>query len=79
MEIKIAGEGGWKELVVSDAATGEVLLEKKFTKSGFGDVMRDPQYKPFVDKVIEAAYVITAGEKADEGESPVSDDDEEAA
>lgn len=75
VDISINGTGGWKDLTVSDAATGEVLVEKKFTKSNFDEVMNDPQYKPFVDRAIEAAYVTVSGEKADEGEAPASDDD----
>jgi len=77
VEIKISGASSWKELIVSDAKTGEVILEKKFYKSDFGDLMKDSQYKPFIDKVIEATYMTVSGEKAEEGETPV--DDEEAA
>lgn len=76
VEIKVSGTQAWKELTVSDAKTGEVILEKKFYKSEFGEVMKDPQYKPFIDKVIDAAYTMTSGDKADEGESPSSDDPE---
>jgi recombination protein RecA len=80
VEIKVSGDGGWKDLVVSDVKTGEVLVEKKFHKGDFGDMMKDPQYKPFIDRAIDAAYVTVAGEKAGEGESPASDDhDEEEA
>lgn len=77
VEVKISGTQAWRSLVVSDAATGEVIIEKKFNKSNFDEVMRDPQYKPFVDKVIEAAYVINGGEKSDEGETPETDDNDE--
>ena len=30
-----------------------LLVEKKLYKSDFGNLMRDPQHKPFIDKVIE--------------------------
>lgn len=74
----VAGTSAWKDLIVSDTKTGEVLVEKKFYKPAFGDVMKDPQTKFFVDKVIEATYTLKVGEKAmDEGESPASDDVED--
>ncbi len=68
-EVSISGTGAWKELTVSDAATGEVFIEKKFYKNDFGEVMNDPQYKPFIDKVIEAAYTtVNSDEQSSTGE-----------
>lgn len=60
--ISISGGGAWKELVVSDQKTGEVVLEKKFTKSSFNDIMNDEKYKKYIDAAIEAAYVITTSD-----------------
>jgi recombination protein RecA len=57
-KINVSGTGAWKELVVSDESTGEIILEKKFYKADFGDLMKDPLYKPFLDKAIESAYTI---------------------
>ena len=74
VEVSISGASQWRLLTVSDATTGEVLVEKKFYKSDFGDIMKDPAYKPFVDKAIEAAYTMTAGEALGEGETPETDD-----
>lgn len=74
VEVKISGTQQWRLLTVSDAATGEVFIEKKFYKSDFGEIMRDPQYKPFVDKAIEAAYTVNGGDPLGEGETPESDD-----
>jgi recombination protein RecA len=76
----ISGTSGWKLLQVTDEQTGEVLIEKKFYKSEFDQIMADLQYKPFIDKLIEATYTITTGDKAPEGEgegegeSPVTDE-----
>ena len=75
-EVSISGTQQWRLLTVSDAATGEVIIEKKFYKSDFDEIMNDPAYKPFVDKVIDAAYTLTNGDKACEGESSASDDSE---
>src|SRR5581483_6593880 len=79
VECSISGTSAWRQLQVSDATSGEVLLEKKFTKSGFDEIMASPQYQPFVDRLIEAAYTTKAGEKAEsgEGESPDTDEGEE--
>jgi len=77
VEASINGTQAWKDLTVSDAETGEVLVEKKFTKNGFAEVMNDPQYKSFVDEVIRAAYTTKAGDKAEEGESPSDDEADE--
>jgi hypothetical protein len=66
-EMRISGTQAWKELVVSDAKTGEVLVEKKFYKSDFGDIMRDPQYRPYVLDIAEAALTRTVEQqKADQ-------------
>ena len=79
VEVAISGTSGWKLLQVSSAETGEVFVEKKFYKSEFGDLMKDPEYRPFIDKVIEAAYTTQAGEAvtSDEGDSPSEDDEDE--
>lgn len=76
VEINIGGSSSWRMLTVSDASTGEILVEKKFYKSDFDKIMNDVAYKPFIDKVIDAAYTITTGDidDAGEGETPESDD-----
>jgi recombination protein RecA len=79
VNINISGTSAWRLLTVTDAKTGEVMIEKKFYKSDFDQIMNDPQYKQYVDKVIEATYSIQAGEKVGEGESPETDDDPELA
>jgi len=81
INVSISGTGAWKELTVNDETTGEVILEKKFYKNDFGEIMKDPAYKVFVDKVIEAAYTINGGAKheAGEGESPDTDEGEATA
>lgn len=74
--VVVSGTGGWKQLVVSDK-DGVVVVDKKFYKSEFGDLMRDPQYKPFLDAAIDAAYVVKGDTSATgEGETPDSDDHE---
>jgi protein RecA len=56
-EVVVSGTGSWKTLVVSDAATGEVMIEKKFHKSDFDKVIDDPQYAPFIDALLERVMI----------------------
>ncbi len=79
VEVAVTGASAWRELSVSDAETGEVFLEKKFYKAEFDEIMKDPQFKPFVDKVIEAAYTLVSSEKDDESSSNEDESDEEAS
>lgn len=67
LELSIGGSGAWKDLTVVDSASGEVIVEKKFYKADFREVRLDPQYKPFVDAIIEEAYVM----KTDDDDAPV--------
>lgn len=77
-DINIEGTGSWKLLRVSDSATGEVIVEKKFYKAEFGDVMKDPKTAPWVTKAIDAVYSIEFGDhQASEGESPTNDEGDE--
>jgi len=61
VKVNISGEGAWKELVVSSESTGEIIAEKKFYKSDFGDVMNDEKYKKYVMMAIDAALTINPG------------------
>ena len=66
-EMKISGTQAWKDLIVSDMKTGEVLVEKKFYKSEFGALMRDPQYRPYILDIAEIALTRTVEQqKADQ-------------
>jgi recombination protein RecA len=77
VRINISGTGAWKEFQVSDIETGEIIEEKKFYKSDFGALMKDPQYKPYIDAVIEAAYTVVPGDMLNvESEDDVVDENE---
>ena len=73
---KVEGTSGWKVLTVSDAETGEVLLEKSFHKPDFTEVMKDAKFSPYVMAIIDAALTRHAGEACAEGETPETDEDE---
>lgn len=65
-EIEISGSGSWKTLSVSDEKTGEILVEKKFYKSDFDEVLEDPEYKPYCDALIEKAMTRVMTNKENE-------------
>lgn len=56
-EIVVSGTGAWKTLMVSNAKTGEVIVEKKFYKQDFGEVMYSEEYGPYVDALLKACMV----------------------
>ena len=56
-EVSIKGTSAWKTLNVADIKTGEVLIEKKFYKADFGEVWTDPQYKGYIDDLLEACMI----------------------
>jgi len=68
LEINISGEGAWKELSVINAKTGEVVVEKKFYKSEFGDMLKDEKYSSYLLTAIDSALVTTGGEPSGEGD-----------
>lgn len=78
VKVDISGTSSWKTLLVSDIQTGEILIEKKFYKSDFINIMNDPQYKPYVDAVIEATYTIVSSSDTVIGETPESDEGDES-
>jgi recombination protein RecA len=53
----VEGGGAWKTLTVSDAKTGEVKVEKKFTKSGMEDLLNDPEYAKHIEVMLEEILV----------------------
>jgi recombination protein RecA len=61
VKVNISGEGAWKELIVSDERSGEIIKEKKFYKSDFGNLMKDEEYKKYVMIAIDAALTINPG------------------
>lgn len=56
-EVSISGTGTWKSLIVSNSTTGEVLVEKKFYKTDFDQILASPEYSPYVDALLERVMV----------------------
>jgi len=74
--INISGDGAWKELSVVDDKTGEVVIEKKFYKSEFGELLRDKQHGPWLMEAVDCALTLVIGQMPvlDEADDNVSDD-----
>jgi recombination protein RecA len=56
-EVEISGTGAWKKLTVADTKTGEVIIEKKFRKNEFEQLIKSPQYSPYIDDLLEMAMI----------------------
>ena len=55
-QIEVSGNGAWKNLIVF-SPEGEMIIEKKFYKAEFGQIMKDPQYKEYIDMLIDTVLV----------------------
>lgn len=55
--ITVSGTGQWRKLQIVCVKSGEVLIEKKFRKKEFNEVMSDPEYQPFIDQLVQKAMV----------------------
>ena len=66
--INVSGEGAWKELSVVDDKTGEVVIEKKFYKSEFGELLRDKQHCTWLMEAIDCALTLVTGSAANSNE-----------
>jgi recombination protein RecA len=75
----ITGAGGWKEFTVASEADGEIVLEKKFTKSMFGDMLRSEQFGTHLHNMIEAVMVVKMDATTPVGDSTSGADDAEEA
>lgn len=51
----VHGGGAWKSITMTNINTGEVIAEKKFYKSGFKEVISNPEWSEAVDILTAAA------------------------
>jgi len=63
--IEMSGTGAWKKLTVFSQNTGEVLIEKKFYKADFGEIVNDPEYGPYIEAMLEDALVRKSQQSVD--------------
>jgi hypothetical protein len=55
-EVEVSGTGAWKNLTVV-SPKGEVVVEKKFYKSDFNELIDDKLHGPWIDKLLEKAMI----------------------
>jgi recombination protein RecA len=56
-EITVAGTGAWKTFTVVDTATGEIVVEKKFHKPSFNEIMSNPEYSSYINDLLDVVMV----------------------
>jgi recombination protein RecA len=71
--ICVSGTTQWKVFTVTDAVEGRTIIEKKFYKAEFGDLLKNPDYKPYLDDLIAAVMIRSKDDPAN-----VAGDDEES-
>jgi recombination protein RecA len=55
--IEVSGTGGWKNLSVINTDTGESVVDKKFRKSEFNEILENKEYSDHLDSLLEKAMV----------------------
>ena len=65
--VKVSGTGGWKNLEIYDTNEDKVVVSKKFRKTEFNEIMENPEYKYYIDGLIDKAMVkiLTSNEHVD--------------
>jgi len=64
-KVFVGGDGAWKKMLVT-APDGKVLVDKKFYKADFADLLKDKELIPWFDKLLDAVYIRTAIESIDQ-------------
>jgi recombination protein RecA len=64
-EVTISGTGAWKCFTVTNVKTGEVMIEKKFHKPKFDEILKNPEYSKYIDDLLEVAMVKKFSEDPD--------------
>ena len=57
IDVEISGTGAWNNMFVSNTKTGEVLVDKKFYKADFNEIINDKEYGKYIDDLLERVYV----------------------
>ena len=55
LTVCVSGDGAWKTFSVVEGE--KTLIEKKFHKAEFGEILRTPEYRPYLDALIEACLI----------------------
>ena len=63
-QVTIEGTSAWKTMKVTNEKN-ENIIEKKFYKADFGEMWKDPQYKPWIDGLLAKSLIRTSVSTAD--------------
>ena len=55
--IEIGGHGAWKNISVTTLDAGEVIVDKKFYKADFNEIVVHPEYGQYVEMLLEKAMI----------------------
>ena len=55
--IELSGTGARKKLTVHNSSTGEVIVEKKFYKADFDELIDNDEFRPYIEAMLEDALV----------------------
>ena len=55
--IEVSGTGAWKNLTVSTLDSGEVIVDKKFYKADFDQIINHPEFGQYVDMLLENTMI----------------------
>jgi recombination protein RecA len=55
--IEIAGTSSWKTLTVTEKKTKKTIVEKKFYKSDFFEILENPEYQGFIHTLMKCAFI----------------------
>jgi recombination protein RecA len=61
----VGGDGAWKKMLVT-APDGKVIVDRKFYKADFAELLKDKELIPWLDKLLDAVYIRTAIESIDQ-------------
>lgn len=55
--VEVSGTGAWKTLTVKTEKTGKTVLEKKFYKADFEELMNDPETSQYIDGLLQKVMI----------------------
>jgi len=56
-EVSVSGTSAWKVLTVRNVKTGDAVIEKKFYKPDFHEILADPQYSSYLEDLLDRAMI----------------------
>ena len=63
--IEISGTGAWKHMSVTTLDTGEVIVDKKFYKANFDEIVNSPETNLYIEMLLEKVMIRKSQEEPD--------------